>query len=230
MANAPNDVHLFEVNLISDQVSMLLRRRAFQQLSGIAAAVMLVAGVVLAILMTLHMITALHMRSGTQIRIKELADLQKICTDLDNQRESAKKCADAVAPLLPIARQRMAWAPKLAAAAAVLPPGTGILNLQATQRDVFVVRAPAPAPTAPKSGAAPVAVQDEAGLPQIAIAILYRTLAGGQDNLGLYAECLKKDATFMNKFDSVHLVAMEQDSWDGKPVEVLHIHAQGNPK
>ena len=132
--------------------------------------------------------------------------------------------ADAVAPLLPIARQRVAWAPKLAAAAAALPPGTGIVNLQATQRDVFVVRAAA----GPKSGTS--AFADEAGLPQIAIAILYKSSAGVEDNLGLYVERLKKDATFMNKFNAVHLVAMEQDSWDGKPVEVLHIHAQGTPK
>ncbi|MGD1001578.1 MAG: hypothetical protein ABSA67_12875 [Candidatus Brocadiia bacterium] len=226
MANAPNEVRLFEVNLISDQVSMLLRRRAFQQLSGIAAVLMLVAGTVLAFLMAMHLITALHMRSGTQIKIQELADLQKICTELDNQRENAKKRADAVAPLLPIARQRVAWAPKLAAAAAALPPGTGIVSLQATQRDVFVVRTPA----GPKSGPSAFAAQDEAGLPQIALAILYRSAPGVEDNLGLYAERLKKDATFMNKFDSVHLVAMEQDSWGGKPVEVLHIHAQGTPK
>lgn len=226
MANAPNDVRLFEVNLISDQVSMLLRRRAFQQLSGIAAALMLVAGTLLALLMAMHLITALHMRSGTQLKIKELADLQKICTDLDRQRENAKERADAVAPLLPIARQRVAWAPKLAAAAAALPPGTGLVNLQATQRDVFIVRTAA----GPKSGSSAFAARDEAGLPQIAIAVLYKSSVGAEDNLALYVERLKKDATFMNKFDSVHLVAMEQDSWESKPVQVLHIHAQGAPK
>ena len=185
---------------------------------------MIAAGTVLAVLMAMHLITALRMRSGTQCKIKELRTCRRSAHDLDTQRESAKARADAVAPLLPIARQRVAWAPKLAAAAAALPPGTGIINLQATQRDVFIVRAAA----GPKSGTS--AFADEAGLPQIAIAILCTPSAGGEDNLGLFVERLKKDETFMNKFDAVHLVAMEQDSWDGKPVEVLHIHAQGTPK
>jgi membrane-associated protease RseP (regulator of RpoE activity) len=218
MANAPNEVRLFEVNLISHQVSMLLRRRAFQQLSGVASALMLAAGAVLAILMAMHLCAALRMRSGTQIKNKELADLQKICADLDNQRKIAQRRADAVAPLMPIARQRVAWAPKLAAAAADLPPGAGLLSIQTTQRDVFLAR------TSASAG------QDEAGLPQMAIAILYLPLPGGEGNLSLYAEHLRNDKTFMNKFDSAQLVAMEQDSWESKPVEVLHIHAQGTPK
>ena len=119
-------------------------------------------------------------------------------------------------------RARLAWAPKLAAAAADLPPGTGILNLQATQRDIFVVRSP--------TAAGGKFVQDAAGLPQIAIAILSPPSEGGQENLALYADSLKKDGTFMNKFDSVHLVAMEQDNWQNKPVEILHVHAEGTPK
>ena len=221
MANAQSDVRAFEVNLISDQVNTLMRRRAFQQLSGVAAALMIAAGTVLALMMAMHLTTALRMRIGTQSKIKDNADLQKMCADLDNQRETAKEQADAIAPLLPIARQRIAWAPKLAAAAAALPPGTGIINLQATQRDVFIVRAP----TDPKAG-----IRDESGLPQIAIAILCTPSANGDDNLSAFAERLKNDATFMSKFDSVHLVAMEQDSWEGKPVEVLHIHAEGTPK
>ena len=73
MANAPNDVRLFEVNLISDQVSVLLRRRAFQQLSGVAAALLLVAGTVLALLMAMHMVTAFRLRIGTQTKIKDLS-------------------------------------------------------------------------------------------------------------------------------------------------------------
>ena len=120
----------------------------------------------------------------------------------------------------------MAWAPKLAAVAAALPPGTGIVNIQATQRDVFVVRTAAGA----KSGPSAFATQDEAGLPQMAIAILFTPSPDGEENLGVFAERLKKDEMFMNKFDSVHLVAMEQDTWQNRPVEVLHVHAQGTPK
>jgi hypothetical protein len=221
MANAQSEVRFFEVNLISDQINSLMRRRALQQLSGMAAAVMIVAGTVLALLMVMHLSTALRMRSGTQSKIQEVQDLEKMCTDLDHQRESAEKRANALAPLLPIAHQRVAWAPKLAAAAAALPPGTGIINLQASQRDVFIIR--------PASDAKP-GTQDESGLPQIAIAILCAPSAGGEENLGAFAERLKEDATFMQKFDSVHLIAMEQDSWQGKPVEVLHVHAQGTPK
>jgi hypothetical protein len=226
MANAPKDLQLFEVNLISDQVSMLLRRRAFQQLSGIAAALMLAVGTVLAFLMAMHLATAFRMRSGTRIKNKEIAELRKICTDLDSQQESAKKRMEGVAPLLPIARERMAWAPKLAAAAADLPPGTGIISIQATQRDIFL----ASTHTGPKSAPSASTVQDEGGLPQIAIAILYLPSSGGEENLGLYAERLRKDKTFMNKFDSAHLVAMDQDSWESRPVEVLHIHAEGTPQ
>ena len=226
MANAPNEVRLFEVNLISDQVSMLLRRRAFQQLSGIAAALMIIVGTALALLMAMHLTTALRMRSGTQSKIQELEDLQKTCTELDSQREKATQRVNAIAPLLPIARQRVAWAPKLAAAAASLPAGAGIINLQATQRDVFVIRTA----TGPKSGPSAFTAQDEAGLPQMAIAILFTPSASGDDNLSAFSERLKQDESFMNKFDSVHLVAMEQDSWESKPVEVLHVHAQGTPK
>ncbi len=226
MANAPNEVRLFEVNLISDQISTLLRRRAFQQLSAVAAVLMILAGTVLAILMATHLTVAFKMRSGTQGRMKEVAELQKICTGLDNERERATQLANAFAPLLPIARARMAWAPKLAAAAAALPPGAGILNLQATQRDVFIVRASA----GPKSGSLATAAQDEAGLPQMAIAMLCAPSAGGDENLSAFAERLKKDAAFMSKFDSVHLVALEQDNWENKPVEVLHVRAQGTPK
>jgi membrane-associated protease RseP (regulator of RpoE activity) len=227
MANAPSEIHLYEVNLISDQVSTLLRRRAFQQLSGVAAVLMIVAGTALAILMFMHLTVAFHMRSRTQGRVTELAELQKICTALDNERDRATQLANTFAPLLPIARARMAWAPKLAAAAAALPPGAGILNLQATQRDVFVNRAAAAA----KSGTPlAVAALDEAGLPQIAIAMLCTPSASGDENLSAFAERLKKDEAFMSKFDSVHLVALEQDNWENKPVEVLHVRAQGTPK
>jgi hypothetical protein len=226
MANAPNDVHLFEVNLISDQVSMLLRRRTFQQLSGLAIVLMIGAGTVLALLMAMHLTTALRMRSGTLSRTRELEALQQLCASLDRQRESAMQRVNAIAPLLPIARQRVAWAPKLAALAADLPPGTGVVNLQAGQRDIFVARTPASATPAPFAFA-PV---DEAGLPQMAIAILCPASTASEENLGLFAERLKKDETFMNKFDSVHLVAMEQDNWAGRPAEVLHIRAQGVPR
>ena len=227
MANAPNNVHLFEVNLISDQVNMLLRRRAFQQLSGVAAAVILVAGAALAFMMAMHLAAALRMRSGTQIKSRELADLKRVCADLDAQRDRAKQRTDAIAPLLPIAHQRVAWAPKLAAAAADLPPGSGILNLQATQRDVFIIRTPT---GGAKTGSSAFTAQDEAGLPQMAIAILFVPSPEGDDNLGQFAERLKKDEAFMEKFDSVHLMAMEQDSWQSKPVEVLHVRARGTPK
>jgi hypothetical protein len=220
MANGQSEVRYFEVNLISDQVSVLLRRRAFQQLSGVAAAVMIVIGTFLAVLMFMHLTTALRMKAGTRAKIKEVGDLQSICSELDQQREEAKKSAETVAPLLPIARQRIAWAPKLAAAAGALLPGTGILNLQATQRDVFIRSALN----------AKASIQDEAGLPQIGIAILCAPTGGADENLGAFAERLKNDQTFMEKFDSVHLIAMEQDTWEGKAVEVLHVHAQGTPK
>jgi membrane-associated protease RseP (regulator of RpoE activity) len=222
MANAPSEVQLFEVNLISNQVNILLRRRTFQQLSGIAAVLMIAAGTVLALLMAGHLSVAIRMRSGTQSKMRELEDLQKMCADLDSQKERATQHANAVAPLLPIARQRLAWAPKLAAVAAALPPGTGVVNIQATQRDVFVVRT--------STGAKPSFPQDEAGLPQMAIAILCTSSAGVEDNLGVFAERLKKDEAFMDKFDSVHLAAMEQDAWARIPVEILHIRAQGTPK
>jgi hypothetical protein len=219
MATAQSDIRLFEVNLISDHVSALLRRRTFQQLSGFASVVLIAAGTFLAISMLVHLTAALHLRSGTLGKEKDIEDLKEICRKLDAERETANKRATTVAPLVPIARQRIAWAPKLAAAAGALPPGTGVLNLQATQRDVFVNRT-----SAPKSG-----IQDEAGLPQISIAILCMPTAG-DESLEAFAERLKKDGTFMNKFDSVHLVAMEQDTWESRPVEVLHVHAQGNPK
>ena len=218
MANAPKELQLFEVNLISDQVSMLLRRRAFQQLSGIAAVLMLAVGTFLAFLIVMHVATAFRMRSGQKIKNKEITELRTICADLDNQRAGAEARMAGVAPLLPIARARMAWAPKLVAAANDLPPGTGIISLQATQRDVFL------AGVGSKSS-------DEGGLPQIAISILYLPVSGDEEeNLGLYAERLRNDKTFMYKFDSAHLVAMDRDTWQGSPVEVLHIHALGNPQ
>jgi hypothetical protein len=221
MANPQSEVRLFEVNLISDQINALMRRRNFQVLSSLGAALMIAAGAVLAILMVMHLSTALRMRSGTQSRIEAVKDLEKLCADLDSQRENAKKRAEAIAPLLPIAHDRMAWAPKIAAAAAALPPGAGIVNLQATQRDVFLAR--------PTGGAKPV-IQDQAGLPQMAVAILCPPAANSEENIGAFVERLKKDETFMNKFDSVHLVAMEQDTWENRPVQVLHVHAQGTPK
>jgi hypothetical protein len=222
MARAPNEVQLFEVNLISSQINILLRRRTFQQLSGIAVVLMIAAGTALALLTAAHLSAAIQMRSGTQSKMRELKDLQKMCADLDSQKERATQRANAVAPLLPIARQRLAWAPKLAAVAAALPPGTGVVNIQATQRDIFVVRT--------STGAKPSFPQDEGGLPQMAIAILCTSSAGVEDNLGVFAERLKKDEAFMDKFDSVHLAAMEQDNWARMPVEILHIRAQGTPK
>jgi membrane-associated protease RseP (regulator of RpoE activity) len=218
MANAPSEVH-FRVNLISDQVNTLLRQRAFQQLSVVASVLMVAAGTILALLMTMHLATAIRMRSGTQSKIREIGDLQKICEDLDHQKKRATQRANAIAPLLPIARQRVAWAPKLAAVAAALPPGAGVVSIRASQSDIFVVRASANAKQ-----------QNEGGLPQMAIAILCAASEAPSDNLGAFVENLKKDEAFMNKFDSVQLTAMEQDSWASKPVEILHVHAQGTPK
>jgi membrane-associated protease RseP (regulator of RpoE activity) len=225
MSTAPNGVELFEVNLISDQISTLLRRKAFEQLAGVATVLMIFAGAILAIFMVMHLTTALRMRSGTQSKLKEVQSLERLCADLDSDRARATQRANAVAPLLPIARQRVAWAPKLAAVAAALPPGTGIVSIQASQRDVFIIRAPAA-----KSAGLTYAAQDAAGLPQMSIAILCTTLGAGEETLDVFTERLKKDAAFMDKFDSIEQAAMEQDQWAGKPVEVLHIHAQGTPR
>ena len=87
MANAPNEVQLFEVNLISDQVSTLLRRRAFQQLSGVATVLMIAAGTALALLMAMHLTTALRMRSGTQSKIRNSKTCRRSAqTSIINER------------------------------------------------------------------------------------------------------------------------------------------------
>ena len=89
MANAPNEVRLFEVNLISDQVSMLLRRQGLPatlrgrdradagRRNGPGAP-------------DGHAPDHGHPHAKRDPdKIKELADLQKICADLDGQREEA---------------------------------------------------------------------------------------------------------------------------------------------
>ena len=216
---------LFEVNLLGDRVDKLRRRRLWRNMASVAALLMLLIGGLLALTAVMHLTTAMRLKLGVRNLEGELAQQQRVCQELDALKKATWDEVQAVSPLIPLARARVAWAPKLAALADELEPMTGLLSVQGFSGDVFSAR-PSGVETAKGRRTIPPG-QEDTFVPRLFIAVLYTPVAGGDENPHSLLERLRSSEPFMRKMAFVRLVATEEDSWNSRPVIVLHCSARG---
>ena len=216
---------LFEVNLLRDRVDKLRRRRMWQNVASGAALLMLLVGGLLALAAVMHLTNAMRLGLGVRNLEGELAQQKKVCLELDGLKKATLDEVQALSPLIPLARARVAWAPKLAALADALEPGTGLLSVQGGSGDVFSARSPG---VEPAKGRRPIPPgQEDTFLPRLSFAMLYAPVAGGEENPHSLLERLRSSEPFMRKIAFVRLVAMEEDTWNSRPIIVLHCTARG---
>jgi len=214
MSRSPNTaapvLPLFEINLIEEQAKRLHRRRRMERIGSVATIVLLALAGALLVFSLHNLLRVARKRIGLKALTVQLKELKQECADLDAKHASLSRKTAGLAPLLPLCRKRVAWAPKLAALGAALPRGMAIHKLDANAGDLFY----APPPLAKKRrAAAPPLVR------KLSFSLIYLPAAGEtQDPIGLLLERLRGSEAFMDKMDFTRLEAAEKGVWDGLSV------------
>ena len=212
---------IFEVNLLGDRVQHMHRRMRFFQICSGLALVMIVAGGLLAATTAAHLVAYIRAGQGAASASAQLAEAQKGEAELNAQRQKACDALGSLGALSSIGRRRVAWAPKLAALAQALPPGGGILTVEAQSGDTFYQPAPAAAPVLDKLGKeVPRPAAKPPAPPVMKFAVLVSPSLGA-GNLMSLLERLRRSGTFMERMGQVRLDAAVQDEWMGAPASVL---------
>jgi len=113
-----------------------------RRLSLVASLLMLVAGGVVGIYATSHVVQIRKQRARLESDRVQLLKERTLCNRLDNMRAEAAREIAFVTPLLNIARRRIEWSGKLEQFAAAVGPNGGIQMLSANSGDVFAETGP----------------------------------------------------------------------------------------
>lgn len=207
----------FEINLLGDQVRRLRRHQTLRQVGVLCALAMLLVGAGFAVRTATHLTKARRLSLGVRELSRSIEGQRKICQELDTLRATVQEQCRPFLPLLPIARARTAWTPKLLALAEALPPEAGLLLLNASSGDPFAAPTVASVVTAnaPDTSA------------HLSLAVLYRPSSAGLERPITLLERLRASPAFMEKMDTVRLEAMEADHWQGRPAVVVRGTAKG---
>ena len=217
----PERVGLFEMNLMGDRVQHMRRRVRFFQICSALALVMVVAGGVLAAMTAGHLVEYIRAGQGASEANRQLIEAREGDAELDAQRKAACEALGSVGALTSIARRRVAWAPTLAALAQALPPGGGILAVEAQSGDTFYRPLPPAAAELDRQGkAVPRAAPAPPAPPGMKFSILLSPALGAGDPMP-FLERLRKSETFMKRIAGVQVDVTAQDNWMGGPVIVL---------
>jgi len=216
MANPTSNIRLFEVNLIGDRVSTFFRRRAFQKWCMVAALALLLAGGVMAVRAVMNVSAAWNLNNGIQAAKKQIKASEAQLAQLDIRMQEAQARVNEILPLVPVAKARVSWAPKLAALAGAFPPGTILMTFRASQGDLFSGLA----------AAHPNAEALASGI-KINFAVIYARSASPLETPVLLVQNLQKSESFMRQLNHVGLESLEQEAWLSKSVMVLRGSAEG---
>ena len=204
-------VDLFDVNLLAGRLAVLRRRRSLRRVSSVASLALLVLGGVVAVIAVAHVTALWRARLGLRALQKDLDVQRQVCAELDDLRETVAKELGVAGELIPAARARAAWAPKLAALARELPPGTGILSIDASTGDL-------PLLPAAKASAPP---EKKPEPPRMSFTILYPPAFGGEGGPAWYLERLRAADAFATQTEVLRLEETHEQTWHGKPVVAL---------
>jgi len=210
---------LFEVNLIAQQVHRLRRRVLFQRCAVVATLIMLALTGLEGVNLLAHLTRAVRLKFGLARVAAELAREQRTLEELNQRRQAVAQAVSRVSCLVPIAKARVAWGPKLIALAQGLPRGTGISSVNATVGDLFDKRA----------GRSRRAAQGkDKKVPSMTFYVVYLPAAGDtEDPMGALHDALKRSADFMHKMELVRLEEAEEGQWEGQSVIFFRGYLRG---
>ena len=222
---------LFEINLLADRIHRLRRQQHFEQTCAAVALALVLVSAVLGVISFKHLLDYRRFSLGLKQDQQDLDAQKKLFEEMDTLKRAAADELKAVAPLLPIARARVAWTPKLVALAEALPPEFGILQMNANSGEVFMPPPPpAPAPVTDASGKAapPAPPARTAEPPRMDFSIVYHT--GGQSRAMTLLTRLRESPNFTRQMGEIRLDSMDTDTWQGASVTVLRGSCKGRPR
>lgn len=237
--NAGQTLNLFEVNLIAGQVAKLRRRQVLAHCGSMAALVLMgVAGVLFLVALT-HLSNAIRHSAGIGRIESDLKQEEQLCDELNALRRDAIAQLGQHAPLVPFARARVNWAPKLAKLAESLPPGMGIEKIEGASGEVFV-EPPQPVKP-PDKGHEEKRTKDKGKErpkrlkpiepPKMVFSVIYLpTVNIEEDPVGFLLEGLRGSSAFMRKMDFVRLEAHREEVWKGFKVLFFRGLLKGAPQ
>jgi len=182
---------------------------------------MIVVSGVLATMTAGHLVAHVRASQGASEAGNQLIKAREGEEELNAQRKAACEALGPVGALTSIARRRVAWAPKLAAIAQALPPGGGILSVDAQSGDTFYQPPPPVPPHFDKQGKeVPRAAVAPPTPPAMKFSVLLSPTLGASDPMPLL-DRLRKSEVFMTRIAGVQIDATAQDNWMGGPAIVL---------
>ena len=211
------DLSLFEINLIGDRVGRLRGRRRLSRVGDVATVMMVVAALVCCVLTAFNLLAAT--RAGYSLRKvrSELAEAQRAADELDRLRDAALDKVGKLKLLVPVAKRRIRWAPKLAALASALPQGMGVTRVNVSGNDFFTASGgPKKGNRSSKFGLTNI---DEAHL---YFAVIYLPRAGKTaDPMGDLRDNLQASDAFMEKMQFVRLERQTEEIRNEVQVQVF---------
>jgi len=211
-----SDAPHFRINLIADRAARLRRRRRLEMWCAAAAFLLLGASAWLLTGATRNMIAVL--RSGVRIDNieREIRDAKRERADLDRMRDTVTARIAPFAPLAPIARNRVAWAPKLDALSSILPAGMGVAKVDAYGGDAFAASRPADGTASAKSSAKNRSGRRNEEQARMVFSIV--STQAVENPIEELRDRLRESAPFMDKMARVHVEATEESCWEDTPV------------
>jgi len=206
-SSEPAATSLIEINLIADRVPRLMRRRFLARIGEIGTLAMLGLASLLFVATLAHLTTLMRVRLAMTRFVSDLKTERQVSQQLDSLRDEAAKEIGLFIRLSPVARRRVAWAPKLAALSEALPAGMGVHKVDVTGGDLF----PAPKGKAVRGDAR----QQRKRTPHLTFSVIYLPSAGrSEDPMGQLRENLRRSAAFMDKMEFVRLEATAEEAWN----------------
>lgn len=128
---------IFEINLIGHRVDRLRRRRTLSRFGDVAVVIMVALALFFCIVTALHLFVIMRTKGDMHNLSTQLAKEQKTASELDQIRDKVIGSLGKLKLLVPVAKRRIRWAPKLSALARALPGGMGVAKISVKGDDFF---------------------------------------------------------------------------------------------
>jgi hypothetical protein len=216
MATSASNFRLFEVNLIGDRIQKSFRRRALQKWCTVGTAVMLLAALVMAIRIVVHLSAGFGVNSRIRADERQIQKDEEGIANLDKLKQDVLARVRNVAPLVAIADAKVDWAPKLVALGEASPSGASLMTFQGSQGDLFG----ALATTSSTAGSQAPGVK-------INFAVVYIPDESSEENPINLVKRLRASKDFLRHLDHVGLDSLENETEEGSSVVILRGTAEG---
>jgi len=216
------DVSLFEFNLIGDRVDKLRRKQLFGRLIELSAVTMLLVAMLFGMLTLMSLTTIVRTRMRLSKISTQMQAAQAICDELDALRQQAAERVGIMEKLIPIAKARVAWAPKLTALAEGRINGMGVTKVQVFSGDLFAYQKPLEEAVPEQAKLRRKQTRKKVKPPEMTFSVVYLPFAGrSEDPMGEFRENLKNSQWFMEKMGFPRLIGTVEKKWHSLPVQTF---------